>query len=54
MIISADIKTLFASQLARIQDPETVDKVLDTWVLACELGTVTNTRTEILFNCVAF
>lgn len=38
MINSADIKKLFASQLARIEKPEIVDKVVDTWVLACELG----------------
>jgi len=38
MITSADIKKLFAAQLARMGDPVIADKVVDTWVLACELG----------------
>ena len=38
MITSADIKKLFGAQLAKIQDKELADKVVDTWVLACSLG----------------
>jgi len=38
MITSAHIKQLFAPQLAKMQDRELANKVVDTWVLACELG----------------
>ncbi|HID72241.1 MAG TPA: HDIG domain-containing protein, partial [Thermoplasmata archaeon] len=38
MITSSDIKKLFEKQLALIKDPELVEKVVDTWVLACSVG----------------
>ncbi len=38
MISSAQIKELFKEQLALIKDTDTGNKVVDTWVLACELG----------------
>ena len=38
MITSVNIKELFFAPLAKMEDPEMRDKVVSTWVLACELG----------------